>query len=82
MDRLVETDRIEDAVQFTPVAGESFTYALEHERGAGEIAVRYAPGSVAVVVPTARVMLWTDEGEVGIYESLALDRFDAARPDS
>ncbi|RXH57812.1 DUF7009 family protein [Granulicella sibirica] len=73
MDRLVESGRIEDTVQFTPVAGESFTYSLEHERGARKIAVRYAPGNVAVVVPTASVMRWTDESEVGIYDSLALD---------
>ena len=73
MDRLVETGRIEDTVQFTPVPEDSFTYALEHEHGAGEIAVRYAPGNVAVVVPTASVMRWTDESEVGIYKSLALD---------
>jgi hypothetical protein len=73
MDRLVHTGRIEDTVQFTPVAGESFTYALEHDGNTGQVAVRYVSGSVAVVVPTAQVMRWTVESEVGIYESLVLD---------
>ena len=73
MDRLVADGRIEDTVQFTPVAGESFTYALEHDGALKHVAVRYVPGSVAVLVPTEQMQRWTEETEVGIYERLSLD---------
>ena len=73
MERLVAVGRIEETVHFTAVAGESFTYALEHAAEALGVSVRYEPGSVAVIVPTESVLRWTDESQVGIYESVALD---------
>ena len=73
MERLVAVGRIEDTVQFTPVEGESFTYALAHDARTKSVEIRYVPGSVSVVVPSAQVGRWTEESEVGIYESLALD---------
>lgn len=66
MARLLGAGRVEESIQFAPDDRAHLTYALEHANGGREIALRYRPGEIAVVLSTMRAHQWAESDEVGI----------------
>jgi hypothetical protein len=73
MERLLSAGRIEEIVHFAPEPDAKLTYALEQEASEQEIAVRYRPQEVTVVLSGESVRRWAQTGQVGIYGAVSLD---------
>jgi hypothetical protein len=67
MKRLLIAGRIEEVIHFGPEADAKLTYALEQAASNQEIAVRYRPQEVTVVLSTENARNWAEGDEVGIY---------------
>ncbi len=67
MARLLESGRLEETIHFGAGHDESLTYALERQANAGSLGVRYQPGRVTVVLPSAEARDWAGGDAVGVY---------------
>lgn len=70
--RLIESGRIEETIQFAPAPEARLTYALELSDAQPEVAVRYRPQEVAVLVASETARLWAQSDQVGIYANLSV----------
>jgi hypothetical protein len=62
--------RVQTTIHFAPQPDANFTYVLERSVTVQSIAVRYLPGEVTAILPTAQADLWSATDQVGIYETL------------
>jgi len=67
MKRLISAGRIEEVIHFGPEPDARLTYALEQAASNQQIAVRYRPQEVTVVLSTENALNWAEGDEVGIY---------------
>jgi len=67
MERLMSAGRVEEIVRFAPDPGAKLTYALEQAASNQEIAVRYSPQELTVVLSVESVREWAQSKLVGIY---------------
>ena len=65
------TGRVATAVHFGAEADQQLTYALERAEAAA-VGVRYAPGTLTVLVPRALADAWTGTDRNGFSERVAL----------
>jgi hypothetical protein len=70
MQRLLSAGRIEEVIHFGPAPDARLTYALEQAASKEEIAVRYRPQEVTVVLSTESAGDWAKGGHVGIYGAI------------
>jgi hypothetical protein len=68
--RLLNSGRIEETICFAPEQDEKLTYALECAPCEKEIAVRYRPQELTVVLSNDGARKWAGEEQVGIYGSV------------
>jgi Family of unknown function (DUF7009) len=61
--RIAEQGSAEDSIRFAP--GTEWRYGIE-VKPSGEVAAQFAPNSLRVALPRARVEQWLDDREVGI----------------
>jgi hypothetical protein len=69
MKRLLSEGRIEETIHFCPEPDARLTYALEQSASKIEMAVRYRPQEVTVILSTENARSWAEGDEVGIYGS-------------
>jgi len=69
MKRLLSEGRIEETIHFGPEPDARLTYALEQSASKIEMAVRYRPQEVTVILSTENARSWAEGDEVGIYGS-------------
>lgn len=74
MARLLESGRIEESVRFGSGPDERLVYAVEHTPQVAAITVRYIPGEVAILVPSAAVRQWAAGAEAGLYGKAVFNR--------
>jgi hypothetical protein len=67
MKRLLNGGRIEEVIRFGPEPDAKLIYALEHTASNQQIAVRYRPQEVTVVLSTQNARNWAEGDEVGVY---------------
>ena len=67
MKRLLSDGRIEEIIRFGSEPDAKLTYALEQAASNEQIAVRYRPQEVTVVLSTQNVRNWAEGDEVGVY---------------
>lgn len=72
LDRLMNEGRIEETISFSLDERSHLTYALEHAATASALAVRFAPLSLEVLIPTPQAQKWSLGEDVGIYASVDL----------
>jgi hypothetical protein len=72
IEHLLNTGRIEETIGFAPGQDARLTYALEHAACEKEIAVRYRPHEVTVILSTGAAHKWTEGGQVGIYGAVEI----------
>jgi hypothetical protein len=70
MKRLLSEGRIEETIHFGPEPDARLTYALEQSASKIEMAVRYRPHEVTVILSTENARSWAEGDEVGIYGSI------------
>jgi hypothetical protein len=70
----LETGRIEDKIYFASGDDAHMIYALEHEAGLTDVAVRHRRSEVIVVVSTQQAAAWVETDQVGIYSAVDLGR--------
>jgi hypothetical protein len=69
MKRLLSEGRIEETIHFGPEPDARLAYALEQSVSKVEMAVRYRPQEVTVILSTENARSWAEGDEVGIYGS-------------
>ncbi len=69
MERLLSAGRIEETIRFAREPDAKLTYAVELAGSRQEIAVRYRPHEVTVVLSTESARSWAEGEQVGIYGS-------------
>ena len=74
MARLLDSGRIEETVHFAHEDAARLTYALEHAAADRDIALRYRPGEIAVVLSASRARQWAESDEVGISGGIDVAR--------
>jgi Family of unknown function (DUF7009) len=72
LDKLASTGRIEETIHFAAGDRSCLTYALERSPSASAVSVRFAPPTIAVVLPSAAAESWQSSGETGIYAAIDL----------
>ena len=70
--RLLDGNRIEETIQFTPVRDSQLSYALVSAVQPAPIRVEYQPQKITVVLAQDRVRVWSLENEIGVYDTLDL----------
>ncbi len=70
--RLLQTGRIEETIRFAQDENARLTYAVEHSATHQEIAMRYRPQEIVVLLPTAEAARWAEGEPIGIYADLAI----------
>jgi hypothetical protein len=70
--RLLQRDRLEETIQFTPEANAKFTYALEQDSSVTVPTARYAENKVTILVPVDEANRWCTTDQVGIAGTVSL----------
>ena len=68
--RLLETERVEEKIQFGSSSDAALTYALEHDRSTAFLTLRHSNREIVVILPTAQAENWAKSEQVGIYANL------------
>jgi len=64
---LMETGRVEETVHLGMDENARFSYALECAQQSPQVAVRYRPGEIAMIISVDHARRWASTEDVGLY---------------